>query len=444
MSWQAGFEALTAHLRAVAGQGTWTASLVAEDTDFVRFTQGRVRQAGSVAQASLELRWVEGRRHASEGVTLTGQPDEDRARVNAALAALQAIVPSLPEDPHLLLDTEAVRDARVESSALPSAEEVVSTVVGLAAAPSPVDLVGIWQAGGMHRAFASSFGHERWFTTHSLCLDWSLVHDADRAVKRTFGGTTWVREALAAEMDAARAQLARLALPPRTLPPGRYRAWLAPAAMGELLELYAYGDFGARAQATRASALGRLVDGEASLHASVYLSEDAAGGTAPPFQAEGFQRPDEVALIAAGRHAGALISPRSAVEYGLRHNGADAGESPVALRLAGGTIASDEALAALDTGIWVSNLWYLNHSDRNAARVTGMTRFATFWVEGGRIVAPLAVMRFDDSVYDLLGSRLVGLSSDVSLLPSTSTYGARSASSVRTPAALVEGITFTL
>ena len=39
-------------------------------------------------------------------------------------------------------------------------------------------------------------------------------------------------------------------------------------------------------------------------------------------------------------------------------------------------------------------------------RLTGMTRFATFWVEHGQIVAPVEAMRFDDSLYRLLGSEL--------------------------------------
>ena len=67
--------------------------------------------------------------------------------------------------------------------------------------------------------------------------------------------------------------------------------------------------------------------------------------------------------------------------------------------MAPGSSPRDDTLAALDTGVYVGNLWYLNFSDRPACRVTGMTRFASFWVESGRIVAPVNVMRFDDSVY---------------------------------------------
>ncbi|HUQ73701.1 MAG TPA: metallopeptidase TldD-related protein, partial [Burkholderiales bacterium] len=92
----------------------------------------------------------------------------------------------------------------------------------------------------------------------------------------------------------------------------------------------------------------------------------------------------------------------------------------------------------------ISNLWYLNFSDRPAGRITGMTRFATFWVEGGRIVAPVTPMRFDDSIYRILGSNLVELTSVPEMLPDPSTYGARSTSSARLPGALVNALKFTL
>jgi len=103
-----------------------------------------------------------------------------------------------------------------------------------------------------------------------------------------------------------------------------------------------------------------------------------------------------------------------------------------------------EALAALDRGILVSNLWYLNFSDRASCRITGMTRFATFWVEGGRVVAPLAVMRFDDSLYRILGSELQALTREREWVQSRSTYGQRSVESSRVPGALLTSLTLTL
>ena len=112
--------------------------------------------------------------------------------------------------------------------------------------------------------------------------------------------------------------------------------------------------------------------------------------------------------------------------------------------MAGGDLPQAEALARLGTGVWVSNLWYLNHSDRNAARFTGMTRFATFWVEDGKLVAPLDVMRFDATLYDLFGKDLEALTQEVQLMPSASTYEARSTAFLEVPGALVKALPFTL
>ena len=117
-----------------------------------------------------------------------------------------------------------------------------------------------------------------------------------------------------------------------------------------------------------------------------------------------------------GELVGALTSPRTAREFSLEANGANAQEMPEAIAMAGGGLHARDALAALDTGLWIGNLWYANYSDRPACRITGMTRFATFWVERGRIVAPVDVLRFDDSVYRLLGSNLEALTREPELL----------------------------
>jgi len=73
-----------------------------------------------------------------------------------------------------------------------------------------------------------------------------------------------------------------------------------------------------------------------------------------------------------------------------------------------------------------------------------MTRFASFWVEGGKIVAPVNVMRFDDSVFRLLGDQLVGLTAERELLVNGDTYRERNVSSMRLPGAVVRDMAFTL
>jgi len=76
--------------------------------------------------------------------------------------------------------------------------------------------------------------------------------------------------------------------------------------------------------------------------------------------------------------------------------------------------------------------------------MTGMTRFATFWVEDGRIVAPIDVLRFDDTIYRLLGSNLEALTAETELLLDAGTYQSRKLTSLRLPGALVGEMAFTL
>jgi predicted Zn-dependent protease len=208
--------------------------------------------------------------------------------------------------------------------------------------------------------------------------------------------------------------------------------------------LLSWNGFGLKAKQTRRSGLQRAIDGKASFSPRFALTEATAGGLAPPFSPFGFVRPDAVSLIADGRPQDPLVSPRSAREYGVPTNGASDDESPQSAAVAGGTLADADVLRELGTGLWVPNLWYLNWSDRTACRATGMTRFATMWVEDGRIVCPVDVMRFDAVLYDLLGAGLVAFGERVELMPDTSTYERRSTASLRAPGALVDGLTFTL
>jgi predicted Zn-dependent protease len=214
--------------------------------------------------------------------------------------------------------------------------------------------------------------------------------------------------------------------------------------MEEIASMLCWGGFSGRALATRQSCLFRLKDGAAALDPSVQFSENTAEGIAPGFQDEGFARPAAVSLVADGRMTGALVNPRTAREFALAHNGANASEVPESLEMAAGNLSAADALAALDTGLYIGNLWYLNFSDRPACRLTGMTRFASFWVEAGRIVAPVDVMRFDDSVFRLLGRELVGLTSERELLVNSDTYCERNVNSMRLPGAVVGEMAFTL
>lgn len=416
--------------------------LQAEDSDFVRFNRGLVRQAGSVHAASLRVRLVLGRRHAATELTLSGDLAEDRRRAGEALDGLRATVPSLVDDPHLLLPDAPDSTEDDDGAAAPDAARATRDVLD-AAREHGLDLVGLYAGGANHRAYRDNAGQRNWFTSHGQLFDWCLYVGGDKAVKQSVAGPRWDADAFARELAIGRRDLEALRRPARRIEPGTYRAFLTPAALHEMLEIVSWGGFSARAQQQRQSCLQRLVTGERALDPRVSLAENTGLGLSPRFTSDGFVVPARVPLVLEGRHAGSLVGPRSAAEQGLSCNAAEH-ESPASLEMAGGDLPMERAREALGTGVWVSQLWYCNHSDRNAGRLTGMTRFATMWVEGGEVVAPVEVMRFDDTIYDLLGSRLEALTEEAPLLPSTYSYGFRSTGGATVPGALVGGMRFTL
>jgi predicted Zn-dependent protease len=416
-------------------------SFSAEDSDFVRFNRGAVRQAGNVSQRYLDVDLVDGRRHASGSITLAGDLESDTARIDALLDDLREKRAALPEDPYLVYSEEGRSRTRERPSQLAESAQVVDEVARVSEGR---DLVGIYAAGEMQAGFASSFGQRNWSATHSFNLDWSFHAGAGRAVKSSYAGFEWDPAELARRAAAAGEQLVALECPPRPVEPGRYRVYLAPGALRDIVDLLGWGGFGLRAHRTKATPLLKLIEGSARLHPSIHLRENTAEGIAPPFEGAGFIRPDEVPLIRGGAYAECLVSPRSSVEYEVPTNGAGSEESPHSIDMDGGMLTQDSVLAEIGNGLYVSNLWYLNYSDRPACRTTGMTRFATFWVENGKLGPPAPAARFDETVYNLLGESLIGLTSEREWILDENTYGRRSFGSARLPGALIDGFTITL
>jgi predicted Zn-dependent protease len=154
--------------------------------------------------------------------------------------------------------------------------------------------------------------------------------------------------------------------------------------------------------------------------------------------------PLELALIDQGHLVNTLISSRTAKEYGLVGNGARRSEALQSPEVLPGQLQTVEILGQLNTGLYLSNLHYLNWSDRTGGRITGMTRYACFWVEQGQIVAPIQDLRFDESLYNFWGSQLQALTVSQEFIPAIDTYERRALGGALVPGMLVDGFTFTL
>ncbi len=414
-------------------------NLAGEASDFVRFNRSRIRQAGHVRRCSLTLELIRAGRHAAAGVELSGHPATDLERLTALLGDLREQCRQLPQDPYLNYSRDAGESVHEASSQLPDSRHAVDLI---SAAGRDLDLVGIWANGSLYRGFANSSGRRDWHANATFHLDWSCYCGADKAAKGSYSGSVWDAACFTAKLDELRSQLRVLSRPPKTLSPGRYRVYLAPAALQEILELMSWGGFGLKSHRTAQTPLLKMVQKGQRLHPSVSLCEDNTRGLVPAFTSRGFPKPPRVQLVERGAYGDCLVDARSGKEYAVPVNANV--ESPEALDMAAGMLAADTAVQQLGQGLYLGNLWYGNYSDRNDCRITGMTRFASFWVEGGEISAPLSTLRFDDSVYRLLGDRLQDLTRERELLCSADTYGGRSVTSYLLPGALVDGMTFTL
>jgi predicted Zn-dependent protease len=427
--------------KSLHGDEFYTCTFHAEDSDFVRFNRSAIRQAGSVVQRFLTLDLIHDRRHAAAEMALSGDFESDRTRVSQLLTDLREQLPYLPEDPHLLYATTVRSTVQQGENRLPDRTAAVNAVLD---AGSGRDLVGIYAAGGIYAGFANALGQRNWFESFTFNCDWSLYYERDKAVKTSYAGFVWEPTVFARKVTEAVDQLEVLRRPPHSISPGRYRVYLAPAALYDILEMLAWSGFGLKDHRTKQTTLLKMVEEGVQLHPAVTIRENTRDGVSPNFQAAGFIKPDQVTLIEAGVFHDCLVSPRSAKEYDVPTNGASNAEAPESVEIAPGDIARDDVLRRLDTGVYINNLWYLNYSDRPACRITGMTRFATFWVEDGVIRAPLSVMRFDETIYRLLGEHLLGLTAERDFILDPSTYHERSTGSSHLPGALVEQFNFTL
>ena len=109
-----------------------------------------------------------------------------------------------------------------------------------------------------------------------------------------------------------------------------------------------------------------------------------------------------------------------------------------------GSLEKKDVLKELGTGLYLSNLHYLNWSDNTGGRITGLTRYACFWVENGEIQAPIETMRFDDTIYRFFGTELEAVGKAKVYLPNVLTYDGRELGGFSCPGILVKSFALTL
>ncbi|MEM1292374.1 MAG: metallopeptidase TldD-related protein [Cyanobacteria bacterium P01_H01_bin.162] len=418
-----------------------TVELVAEESQFTRFNQAKVRQTGNITNGVLTLTLMGNERSSAESITFTGDKTVDWPLLLTALETLRAELPQLPTDPYLVLPDGDAQSREVYDGQLLAPDRVAPALMPPL---QGLDAAGLYAGGRAARAYADSAGQRHWFETSTFTVDYSLFTLAGQAVKGTYAGREWEDAAYADTLATSKTLLDQMAQPPKTIERGQYRTYFAPAAVAELMTMLSWGGIGEASIRRGGSALGALQRQEKPLSPHLHLTEDFTLGQVPRFNQYGELAPLTMPLITAGELVNTLVSARTAKEYGIPSTYAEGGEYLRSPALTPGTLADEDILAALDTGLHVSNLHYLNWSDRPKGRITGMTRYACFWVEKGQIIAPIENLRFDDSLYNFWGTQLMALTQSVQFIPEVGSYGYRDLGGTLVPGMLVDNFAYTL
>ncbi|MGK7911285.1 MAG: TldD/PmbA family protein [Synechococcus sp.] len=440
-AWESSFGSLCDDaISALQGDEQLAIELSGEASHFMRLNNGRVRQTGTVTDGAVTLQLMHRDHTASATVPFTGDTDSDRAEALENLEYLRQELRQLPEDPYIVLPENSGSSREVFHGQLLPPEQVAAEIL-----PSVqgIDFTGIYASGAVVRATGNSAGQRHWFATETFNLDYSAIAPSEKAVKSTLAGQVWDRDKFEAQIQRSRTQLEVMDRQPHQVQPGQYRTYFAPAATAELVGMLSWGAVSEASMRQGASALAKLREGK-SLSSKFTLVEDFSQGTVPRFNQLGEVTAEEVPIVVDGELKNTLVSTRTAKEYGVKGNAAGGREGMRAPRMAVGSLAQDDVLTAIDRGLYLSNLHYLNWSDRTGGRVTGMTRYACFWVEDGEIQAPIQDLRFDDSLYSFWGENLVDLTTVAEFVPEVGTYERRSLGGSMVPGMLVKDFTFTL
>jgi predicted Zn-dependent protease len=390
-----------------------------------RFANSFIHQnvGEDTATVSLKLSY-DGR---TANATTTYDPQASSSDLDDALrslvertAAAARLRPADPDWPGLTPPTPTTFDGSYDPAtgeATPA--DRAALVRDFVAAAGGLETAGFCETVGQVAAFANSAGQSVFGRTSWATLDGvARSQGADASARRTSGRLASLDGTALGERAAQRVSSA---IGAQDVEPGPYEVVLGPSCVADLLFLLAWQGFNGRA-VNEGRSFVKL--GEQQFDESFQLWDDPADPrtVALPFDGEGTPH-QRVDLVRDGRSVGLSHDRRTAKVAGTESVGhsvdADAeGALACNLLLGTGSVDTDGLVAQVERGLLVTDFWYTRMLDPRTLVVTGLTRNGVFLVEDGKVVRPVANLRFTQSYADAVGpGRVLGLGSEPELHP---------------------------
>ncbi len=393
------------------GEGATQAEalVMAEDAALTRFANSEIHQNVAETNASLNLRFVSGKR---VGVASTSRLDRDGLRRVAERAGQIARnvaegdeVIALPTPDRPIPDL-LVAFAEATAEATPELRADGARAVIAAADSAGVTAYGSFATTVETTAVANTLGiRSAGQRTWSQLLTVSMGPD---------GGSGYAE---ISAVDAARidpsaigreaSERARAAANPVAIEPGEWPVVLTEYAVSDILDMLGYLGFSALAVQEERSfvELGKRVGSDL---VDIWDDGSDAHGLPMAFDYEGVPK-ERVQLIEAGICKGVVYDAQRAAKDGVRSTGHGLpapnpwGPFPLNMLMGAGAASRDDLIGNLERGLLVTRFHYTNPVHPKLAIVTGMTRDGTFLIEGGKIVGPVKNLRYTQSYLDALG-----------------------------------------
>ncbi len=386
------------------------AVVVSRYSALTRFAGNRIHQNVAEDDAQLSIRAVLGSR---TGVASTNKLD-DESIVRCAGAAAEAArhaphdsdFPGLPQPRQLSIPsrTPLLLDAYGPSERAEAAQEILdqSAARGLVAAGTVAVNDTLTAVSNTHGVDAATHTDDLRATVLSMngphASGWSSYYGRD------------ARGFLPAQLGSHAATIAERSEGAIELTPGTYTVVLAPEAVADLIDFLGYLGFGAKAFAEGSSFLidaqgSRVVDPRISIYDDA-LSPATVGIS---FDYEGQPR-RRTPLIEGGIAIGPVTDSYFAALLGRDNTGHALpapnayGPLPLNLEMAAGDTSTDDMIASVERGVYVTRFHYVNVEDPMRVVLTGMTRDGTFMIENGRLAEPVRNLRFTQSVLSAFSS----------------------------------------
>jgi PmbA protein len=428
-------------------------SVSAERSLMLRYARSRPTQSTAVDDLTVEIAVLKGGRVGTASTNAT-DPDSLARCGRLAEAAAEAVVSSggegdypgfpaaHPVRPGLGPDDDTARlDSGQGGAALSAAFEVAER--------HGVEAHGTWTVGEVETAVASSEAVAVAETMTDAFMKVVCIAPSGRSGYASAADRRLATLDPRALAEKAAAKAATTDEPDR-LPPGEYPVVLDRSAVSELLAMLGWYTFNGLAYVEDRSVFsGRLGAMVAAPAINLSDSPRFARTLQRGFDAEGVPKAP-LPLIQDGVATSVVHDTRSAARAGaestghaLAPGGSPAGPVPTNLVLAGGGARDVADLCrAIERGVYVTRLWYVNAVRPKETLLTGVTRDGTFLIEDGEITRPLADMRFTDSALGVL-ERTQALTADSLLTSDGEFYGRRFATGIVCPALRSASMRFT-